>query len=81
VLLLCIRVLQPETIHLYRTSSLLPGPFPIVASTSLKLLYSLLHSEHINHSQVFGFLPFPNSSHVHSPLSVCEPCSILLHLF
>jgi hypothetical protein len=33
-------------------------------------LYLLLYSEHINHIQVFGFLPFPYPSHVQSPLSV-----------
>jgi hypothetical protein len=57
-------------VHLYLTSSLLPGPLPIVASDSLRLLYSLLYSKHINHIQVLGFLPFPYSSHVHSLLSV-----------
>jgi hypothetical protein len=42
----------------------------IVALASLRLLYSLLYSEHINHIQVLGFLPFPYSSHARSPLSV-----------
>jgi hypothetical protein len=41
-----------------------------VASASLRLLYSLLYSKHINHIQVLGFLPFPYSSRAHSPLSV-----------
>jgi hypothetical protein len=63
-------VLQPTLVHLYQTSSLLPSPLPIGASNSLRLLYSLLYSEHINHIQVLGFLLFPYSSHAHSPLSV-----------
>jgi hypothetical protein len=63
-------VLKPILVHLYQTSSLLPSPLPIVASASLRLLYSLLYSEHINHIQVLGFLPFPYSSHAHSFLSV-----------
>jgi hypothetical protein len=49
-LLSCTCVLQPEFIHLYQTSSLLPGHLPMVASASLRLLYSLLYSGHINHS-------------------------------
>jgi hypothetical protein len=40
VLLLCTCVLEPTLVHLYQTSSLLPGPLPIVASVSLRLLYS-----------------------------------------
>jgi hypothetical protein len=70
VLLPCTCVLQPTLVHFYQNSSLLFGPLPIVASASLRLLYSLLYSEHINHIQVLGFLPFPYSSHAHSPLSV-----------
>jgi hypothetical protein len=57
-------------VHLYQNSSLLPSTFPIVALASLRLLYSLLYSEHINHIQILGFLPFPYSSFVHDPLSV-----------
>jgi hypothetical protein len=49
-------VLQANLLHLYLTSSLLPSPLPILASASLRLLHSFLHSEHINHIQVFGFL-------------------------
>jgi hypothetical protein len=49
-------------VHLYQASSLLPSPLPTVASVSLRLLYSLLYSGHINHFQVLGFLPFPYSS-------------------
>jgi hypothetical protein len=70
-LLPCICVLQPTLVHLYQTSSLLPGPLPIVASASLRLLYSLIYSDHIiNHIHVLGFLPFPYSSHARSLLSV-----------
>jgi hypothetical protein len=69
-LLPCTCVLQPTLVHHYQTSSLLSGPLPIVASDSLRLLYSLLYSEHINHIQILGFLPFPYSSRAHSPLSV-----------
>jgi hypothetical protein len=45
----CTCVLQPILAHLYQTSSLLPSPLPTVASASLRLLYSLLYSEHIKH--------------------------------
>jgi hypothetical protein len=69
-LLSCAYVLQRTLAHLYQTSSLLPGHLPIVASASLRLLYLLLYSEYIDHIQVLGFLPFPYSSRVHSPLSV-----------
>jgi hypothetical protein len=57
-------------VHLYQTSSLLHSPLPIVASASLRLLYSFLYSEHINHIQVFGFLPFLYLSRAQAPLSV-----------
>jgi hypothetical protein len=43
---------------------------PKAASASLRLLYSLLYGEHINHIQVLGFLPFPYSFCAQSPLSV-----------
>jgi hypothetical protein len=43
-LLSCISVLQPELVHLYQTSSLLPGHLPTVTYVSLRLLYLLLHS-------------------------------------
>jgi hypothetical protein len=69
-LLPCTCVLHPTLVHLYLTSSLLPGPLPIVASVSLRLLYSLLYREHISPIQVLGFLPFPYSSCARSPLSV-----------
>jgi hypothetical protein len=74
-------VLQPRLVHLYQISSLLPGPLSIVASERLRLLYSFLYSEHINHIQVLGFLSFPVSPVFILPL-VCGPCPIvLLHLF
>jgi hypothetical protein len=38
-LLPCTCVLQPELIHLYQTSSLLPGHLPILTSVILRLLY------------------------------------------
>jgi hypothetical protein len=69
-LLPCTCVLQPKLIHLYQTSSLLPGHLPIVASISLRLLYSLFYSTHIKHFQVLGFLPFLYSSRACFPLSV-----------
>jgi hypothetical protein len=47
----------------------LPSPFKL-ASASLRLLCILVYSENINHIQVLGFLPFPYSSCVQSPLSV-----------
>jgi hypothetical protein len=47
-LLPCTCVLQPTQVHLYQTSSLLPSHLPILASASLRLLYSLLYSGHIN---------------------------------
>jgi hypothetical protein len=73
-------VLESTLVHLRQSSSLPPSPLPIVASASLRLLHSLLYSEHINHIQVFGFLPFPIPL-LSFPL-VCDPCPIiLLHLF
>jgi hypothetical protein len=51
-------VLQPELVHLYQTSSLLPSHLPMVTSVSFRLLYKLLYSWHINHFQILGFLPF-----------------------
>jgi hypothetical protein len=69
-LLPCTCALQPILVHLYQTSSLFPGPPPTEASASLRLLYSLLYSVHINHIQVLGFLPFSYSSHTHSLLPV-----------
>jgi hypothetical protein len=62
----CTCVLKSTLIHSCQTSSVLPGPLPIVASATLRLLYSLLYSEHINHIQVLDFLPFPYSFHVPS---------------
>jgi hypothetical protein len=69
-LLACTCVLQPTLVPFYQTSSLLPTPLPVVVSASLRLLYLLLYSEHINCIHVLGFLPFPYSSHARYPLSV-----------
>jgi hypothetical protein len=81
VLFPCTCVLKPILVHLHQTSSLLPSPLPIVATASLRLLYSLQYSQHTNYIQVLGFLPFPYSSCVHSPLTH-NPClTIILHLF
>jgi hypothetical protein len=38
-LLPCTCVLQPELVHLYQISSLLPSDLPIVTSVILRLLY------------------------------------------
>jgi hypothetical protein len=74
VLFPCIYVLQPQLIYLYQTSSLLPGHLPTLTSANLRLLYSLLYSDYINHIQVFGFLPLPYLSLAWPPLSVsCVP--------
>jgi hypothetical protein len=70
VLLPCTCVLQTTLVHLYQISSLLPSPFPIVVSDSLRLLYLLLYSEPFNHIQILSFLSFPYSSCAHSPLCV-----------
>jgi hypothetical protein len=70
VLFPCIYVLQPQLVHPYQSSSLFPSPLPIVASASLRLLYSFLYSKHINHIQGFGFLPLPYPSCMQLPLSV-----------
>jgi hypothetical protein len=48
-------VLQPVLGHLYQTSSLLPGPLPIVASVSLRLIYSLLYREDYKPYSSFRF--------------------------
>jgi hypothetical protein len=63
-------VLKPTLVHLCQTSSLLPSHLQIVASAGLRLVYSLLYSEHINHIQVLGCLSFPYFSCACSPLSV-----------
>jgi hypothetical protein len=66
----CTCVLQPTLVHFYHTSLLLPSALHIVASTNLRLLFSLLNREHINHIQVLVFLSFLYFYHVCSPLSV-----------
>jgi hypothetical protein len=70
VLFPCIYVLQSQLVHLYQSSSLHSSPLPMVAPTSLKFLYSLLYREHINHIQVFSFLPFSYPSCAWPPLNV-----------
>jgi hypothetical protein len=65
VLFPCMYVLQPKLVNLYQSSSLLPRPL-----SSLRLIYSFQYSEHVNHIQVFGFLPLPYPSCVQSSLSV-----------
>jgi hypothetical protein len=69
-LLPCTCVLQPKLVRLYLISSLLPGHLPIVTSVSLRSLYLLLYGGHIKHFQVLGFIPFPYSSCLHSPISL-----------
>jgi hypothetical protein len=68
VLFPCIYLLQPQLVLLYQTSSFFPSPLPMVAPTSLRFLYSFLYSEHINHIQIFGVLPFPYPSCGNLPL-------------
>jgi hypothetical protein len=80
-LLPCTCVLQPELVHLYQTSTLLPSSLPIVVSASLRLLYLLLYSLYLKHFEVLGFLPFPIPPVCVLPLE-CDSCPIiLLHLF
>jgi hypothetical protein len=69
-LLPCTCLLQSTLVHLYQTSSLLPGHLPKVFSANLRLFYLVLNREHINHIQVLDFLSFPYSSHEWPPLSV-----------
>jgi hypothetical protein len=72
-------------VHFYPSCSLLPGPLPIAASANLRLFYSLLNREHINHIQVLGFLSFLYFSHACSPLSVwpmsCNITALVLGLY
>jgi hypothetical protein len=69
-LLPCTCALQPTLAHFYQTSSPLPSSLPTVTLANLRLLYSLLNREHINHIQVSDFLSFPYFSRTCSPLSV-----------
>jgi hypothetical protein len=80
-LLPCTCVLKPTLVYLCQSSSPLPGPLSIVASVSLRLLCLLLYSEHINHIQGLGFLPFPCSFCEHFLLSVWPMPIVLLNLF
>jgi hypothetical protein len=63
-------VLQPKLAHFFQTSSLFTSPLPTLASASLRLLYLLQYSEHINHIHIFGFFPLPYPSCAQSPLSM-----------
>jgi hypothetical protein len=64
VLLPCTYVLQPTLVLLCQTSSILPGPLPIVASASLRLyIFTLLQWAHQLHST----FTFPS-------LSIFFPC-------
>jgi hypothetical protein len=45
------------------------SPFLMVASASLRFLYSFLYREYINHIQFLSFLLLPYPSHVWPPLS------------
>jgi hypothetical protein len=66
----CTFVLHPTLVHSLPDHSLLPGPLPILASASLRLLYLLLYRQHINHICGFCFLSFSCTSCACSPLSV-----------
>jgi hypothetical protein len=71
-----IYALRPQLVHLYQTSPLPPSSLSMVASASLRFLYSFPDSEHINHIPGFGVPPLREL-----PLA-CDPCpTILLHLF
>jgi hypothetical protein len=73
-------VLKPTLVHLYQTSSVLPGHLPLVACVSLRLLYLLLYSRYIKHFQVLGFPLYPIPP-VHILPLVCDSYPItLLHL-
>jgi hypothetical protein len=69
-LLPCTCELPPTLSPLYQTSSLLLGVLPIAAFANLRLRYSLLYGEHVNHIQVLCFLSFPDFYCVCTPLSV-----------
>jgi hypothetical protein len=66
----CTFVLHPTLVHLCQTTSLLPGPLPILASASLRLLCLLLYRQHINNIQGFVSFLFSYSSCACYPLSV-----------
>jgi hypothetical protein len=59
VLLQCICILQPQLVHLFQSSSLLPSLLLLVVPTSLRFLYSFLYSEHIHLIQVLASFPCP----------------------
>jgi hypothetical protein len=74
-LLACTCALQPELVHLYQTSSLLPGHLSIVASV---ICYSTVVT---SNTFKFEFPTFLYSSCMHSSLSGWSYWIILLHLF
>jgi hypothetical protein len=76
----CICVLQPQLIHLFQSSLLLPSLLPMVTLASLKFLYLFLYSKHMNHIQIFSFLPLPYLSLAQSPLSVTHIAAFVLGL-
>jgi hypothetical protein len=71
-LLPCKSVLQPKLIHLYMTSSLLPGHLPILTSVTLWLTVLAPLQWDIIHFQVLDFLPISIPPICALPL-VCDP--------
>jgi hypothetical protein len=61
ILFPCIYVLQPQLVHLFWSSLLLPSPFPMVAPARLGFLYSFLYRKLISHIQVFDLGTFLHS--------------------
>jgi hypothetical protein len=58
VIFLCIYVLSPELVHPLYFSSFYLNSFLMVISTGLKILYSFLYREYINHIHLnFSLLP------------------------
>jgi hypothetical protein len=80
-LLPCTCILQPKLIHLYQTSSLLPGHLPIV---TCQFKITLLAPLQWAHQQLSSFR-FPSLSVFllfNAFCLACDPCPIiLLHLF
>jgi hypothetical protein len=60
VALLCLYVLWPNLVHLLYFSSFYLSPLLMVVSTSLKILYSFLYREYINHIHLLYFLLLPS---------------------
>jgi hypothetical protein len=57
-------------VHLFYFSSLYPSPFLMVVSASLRILYSFLYREYINHIHLLNFLLLPKPPCMWPPLSV-----------